>query len=183
MYQDKLKSANNLDDIILASTNYINEDLKHTRKDSFRKFARGDVLIRVGGNDYSAKVIVGFTSGNQMVLYDVINFMPATFKIKNEGDSIDLGKNRDLRNESSSDITVSKNEQSVNSSISEKAKNDTENRKFSVSEEQKTDYGEVMDELLQKYESGEIDRDAYNDFVGCSGGNYSNIFTLKVANI
>ena len=134
IYRDKFKSANNLDDIILASTNYINEDLKHTRKDSFREFTRGDVLIRVGGNDYSAKVIVGFTSGNQMVLYDVINFMPATFKIKNEGDSIDLGKNRDLRNESSSDITVSKNEQSVNSSISEKAKNDTENRKFSVSE-------------------------------------------------
>lgn len=84
---------------------------------------------------------------------------------------------------SDSDITVSQNEQSVNSSISEKAENDTENRKFSVSEEQKTDYGEAMDELLQKYESGEIDRDTYNDFVGCSGGNYSNIFTLKVANI
>ena len=81
------------------------------------------------------------------------------------------------------DTTVSQNKQSVNSSISEKAENDTENREFSVSEEQKTDYGEVMDELLQKYESGEIDRDAYNDFVGCSGGNYSNIFTLKGANI
>lgn len=50
------------------------------------------------------------------------------------------------------DTTVSQSEQSVNSSISEKAENDTENRKFSVSEEQKTDYGEVMDELLQKYE-------------------------------
>ena len=63
------------------------------------------------------------------------------------------------------DTTVSQNEQSVNSSISEKAKNDTENRKFSVSEEQKTDYSEVMDELLQKYESGEIDRDAYKEKV------------------
>ena len=111
IYRDKFKSANNLDDIVLASTNYINEDLKHSRNDKFTEFARGDVLIRVGGNDYSAKVIVGFTSGNQMVLYDVINFMPASFKIKNEGDSIDLGKNRDLRNESSSDITVSQNEQ------------------------------------------------------------------------
>ena len=82
-----------------------------------------------------------------------------------------------------SDTTVSQSEQSVNSSISEKAENDTENRKFSVSEEQKTDYGEVMDELLQKYESGEINRNTYNDFVGCFGGNYSNIFTLKGANI
>ena len=79
------------------------------------------------------------------------------------------------------DTTVSQSEQSVNSSISEKAENDTENRKFSVSEEQKTDYGEVMDELLQKYESGEIDREVYKQrlselFVGArvrhSGNSY-----------
>ena len=63
------------------------------------------------------------------------------------------------------DTTVPQSEQSVNSSISEKAENDTENRKFSVSEEQKTDYGEAMDELLQKYESGEIDRDTYKQKV------------------
>lgn len=76
VYKDKLKSANNLDDIVLASTNYINEDLKHTRKDNFKEFARGDVSIRIGNNDYSAKVIVGFTSGGNMVLYDIINFTP-----------------------------------------------------------------------------------------------------------
>ena len=79
IYADKFKSANNLDDIVLASTNYINEDLKHSRKDKFIEFARGDVLIRVGDNDYSAKVIVGFTSGKQMVLYDVIDFSPTSF--------------------------------------------------------------------------------------------------------
>ena len=62
VYQDKLKSANNLDDIILASTNYINEDLKHTRKDSFRSFASGDVLIRVGGNDYSGSRLLAQTN-------------------------------------------------------------------------------------------------------------------------
>lgn len=28
-YNDKLKSANNIDDVVLASTNYVNEDLKH----------------------------------------------------------------------------------------------------------------------------------------------------------
>lgn len=68
-------------------------------------------------------------------------------------------------NTGSLDITVSQSEQSVNSSISKKAENDTENRKFSVSEEQKTDYGEALDELLQKYESGEIDRDTYKQKV------------------
>lgn len=48
IYEDKFKSANNLDEIVIASTNYVNEDLKHQRKDNFREFARGDVLIRVG---------------------------------------------------------------------------------------------------------------------------------------
>ena len=183
VYQDKLKSANNLDDIVLASTNYINEDLKHTRKDSFREFARGDVLIRVGENDYSAKVIVGFTGSKQMVLYDVIDFDKTSFAIKEKTPQTAMQNAGSDRNGMSFDTTVSQSEQSVNSSISEKTENDTENRKFSVSEEQKTDYGEVMDELLQKYESGEINRNTYNDFVGCSGGNYSNIFTLKGANI
>ena len=183
VYQDKLKSANNLDDIVLASTNYINEDLKHTRKDSFREFARGDVLIRVGENDYSAKVIVGFTGSKQMVLYDVIDFDKTSFAIKEKTPQTAMQNAGSDRNGMSFDTTVSQSEQSVNSSISEKTENDTENRKFSVSEEQKTDYGEVMDELLQKYESGEINRNTYNDFVGCSGGNYSNIFTLKGSNI
>ena len=85
LYEDKLKSADNLDEIILATTNYINEDLKHARNDSFKEFARGDVLIRVGNNDYSAKVIVGFTHSKEMVLYDIIGFNPTSFKLKKEG--------------------------------------------------------------------------------------------------
>ncbi|MEI3026895.1 MAG: hypothetical protein V8T30_00010 [Ruminococcus sp.] len=47
-----------------------------------RNIARGDVLIWVGSNDYSAKVIVGFTKGNEMVLYDIINFVPEKLDIK-----------------------------------------------------------------------------------------------------
>ena len=85
IYEYKFKTANNLDEIIIASSNYVNEDLKHTRKDSFKEFARGDVLIRVGNNDYSAKVIVGFTKGNEMVLYDIINFTPKKFDIRKVG--------------------------------------------------------------------------------------------------
>lgn len=82
IYKDKFKSANNLDEIILASTNYVNEDLKHERNDKFIEFARGDVLMRIGNNDYSAKVVVGFTSGKQMVLYDVVDFTNTSFNIK-----------------------------------------------------------------------------------------------------
>lgn len=82
IYADKYKSANNLDDIVLASTNYINEDLKHQRKDNFKEFARGSVLIRVDNNDYNAKVIIGFTQNGEMVLYDVIDFTPNKFTLK-----------------------------------------------------------------------------------------------------
>lgn len=67
---------------MLASTNYINEDLNHKRKDNFVQFARGEVLLRIGDNDYSAKVIVGYTSGNQMVLYDVVDFVKTSINVK-----------------------------------------------------------------------------------------------------
>lgn len=82
IYKDKFKASSNLNEIVLASTNYVNEDLKHQRKDNFTEFARGDVLVRVGKNDYSAKVIVGFTSGKEMVLYDIVDFTPTKFELK-----------------------------------------------------------------------------------------------------
>lgn len=73
-----------MDEIIIASTNYVNEDLKHQRKDKFKEFARGDVLVKVGNNDYLAKVIVGITTSKSMVLYDVIDFTSTKFNIKKE---------------------------------------------------------------------------------------------------
>ncbi len=82
IYEDKLKSTNSLDDIMLASTNYINEDLNHKRKDNIVQFARGDVLLRIGNNDYSAKVVVGYTVGDQMVLYDIVDFTKTSLNIK-----------------------------------------------------------------------------------------------------
>lgn len=136
IYADKFKSANNLDDIVLASTNYINEDLKHSRKDKFIEFARGDVLIRVGDNDYSAKVIVGFTSGKQMVLYDVIDFSPTSFELKKT--DMRSPSNR-INAENGSNISVSnptipQEPNGVNTSISENAENDTEKAKYSLSD-------------------------------------------------
>lgn len=84
IYVDKLKTANNLDEIILASTNYINEDLKHKRKDGFKEFARGEVLLQIGENEYKSNVIIGYHSANEMVLYDIIDFIPAKFALKKE---------------------------------------------------------------------------------------------------
>lgn len=124
IYADKFKSANNLDDIVLASTNYINEELKHSRKDKFTEFARGNVLIKVGDTEYSAKVIVGFTSGKQMVLYDVVDFSQTSFEIKKTDASSPSNR---INAENSSNTSVS------NTMISETEQN--VKTKFEFSEE------------------------------------------------
>ena len=138
IYQDKLKSANNLDEIILASTNYINEDLKHVRKDNFKEFARGNVLIRIGNQDYTAKVIIGFTKNNQMVLYDVINFNQTKIKIKKEDSSGRISKEiyhntamsknttHRRRESSSSDSSISQNDSDVNNQYMQNSKINSE---------------------------------------------------------
>lgn len=131
IYKDKFKASSNLNEIVLASTNYVNEDLKHQRKDNFTEFARGDVLVRVEKNDYSAKVIVGFTSGKEMVLYDIVDFTPTKFELKNENAFTEQPLKVQLsRQHASSDTRVTQSEPSVNSSISEKAQNDA--KKFSL---------------------------------------------------
>lgn len=131
IYKDKFKASSNLNEIVLASTNYVNEDLKHQRKDNFTEFARGDVLVRVGKNDYSAKVIVGFTSGKEVVLYDIVDFTPTKFELKNENAFTEQPLKVQLsRQHASSDTRVTQSEPSVNSSISEKAQNDA--KKFSL---------------------------------------------------
>ena len=77
VYDDKLRSSDNLDEIVKASRDYVGEGLKHPRKDSIREFARGTVNLRVGGKDYSADVVVGTKSDDSLVFYDLINFKPA----------------------------------------------------------------------------------------------------------
>ena len=130
IYADKFKSSNNLDEILLASTNYINEDLNHTRKDNIKEFARGEVLIRVGANDYSAKVIVGFTAGKQMLLYDIVDFAPTNIATKKRTHQ-DFGESRTPRKDVFSNITVTQKSPSVNSILSENPKKiTTESKKI-----------------------------------------------------
>lgn len=78
VYADKLRATNNADEIIRASRDYVNEALLHPRKDSIREFARGEVLLRVGNNDYAASVIVGTYESGHMLLYDVISLKPTS---------------------------------------------------------------------------------------------------------
>ena len=76
---DKLRATNNADEILHAATDWVNEGPKHPRKDNIRDFARGEVLLRVGGHDYTADVVVGTRKDGSMLMYDVLNLRPASF--------------------------------------------------------------------------------------------------------
>lgn len=82
VYRDKMRLFNHPSDIILATTNYINEGLKHSRKDNIIDFARGEILIDVLGNQYRAEVVIGFTNKGICELHDVVNMAHTKFKYK-----------------------------------------------------------------------------------------------------
>ncbi|WP_299965864.1 hypothetical protein [uncultured Oscillibacter sp.] len=82
-YADKFRAATSADEFLLASQNWINEGLRHPRKDNIRDFARGTVQLRIGANDYSAEVVVGTTGGGEMLLYDVVNLKPTQINERN----------------------------------------------------------------------------------------------------
>jgi hypothetical protein len=111
LYEDKLNIAQNLDDVIYASTDYINEDLKHTRNDNIEQFARGTVLLEIGGNKYEANVLVGYTSMKEMFLYDVQDLKPTNYELKEKKTQPKLaGNDSDTRKTvGSSDIIIAEN--------------------------------------------------------------------------
>ena len=82
LYKDKLNVSQNIDDVIYASTDYVNEKPKHKRTDDIKQFARGNVYLHIGGRDYKASVVIGYTNKNEMLLYDVQDLKPTAFEIK-----------------------------------------------------------------------------------------------------
>lgn len=82
LHADKLRATDNADEILHATTDWVNEGLNHPRKDRITDFARGNVLLRVGGNDYTADVVVGTKKNGSMALYDVLNLQPTSFTEK-----------------------------------------------------------------------------------------------------
>lgn len=120
VYKNKLKAANNLDEIIISSTNYINEALNHPRKDNIKQFARGNVLMEIGNNQYRAEVIIGYTGGNNMLLYDLINLKSTSFTIKKADASTAQQKtnSEDSRLNASATNIISQNSNNVNEKFS-----------------------------------------------------------------
>lgn len=85
VFADKMRAAANLDDVVLAVTNWTKDGgLKHPRKDNFVDFGRGNVLMSIGGNKYSAEVILAYPQVGAPVLYDVVTLNPDSFDLINE---------------------------------------------------------------------------------------------------
>lgn len=152
IYKDKLNAAGHLDEIILSSKNYINEDLKHERTDNIKEFARGDVLLQIGENKYKASVVVGFTKGNEMVLYDIVDINDSNFEIKNADDSErTLNKSSQLRQESSANDRVPQKEKSVNSYSMRDGEVYSQGKKVSIPEVAKTGSNIVLDKKSSSF--------------------------------
>ncbi len=72
-FNNKIRAFNNVDELLQASQEYINEDLKHKRNDKFSSFGRGKVQFKVGHNGYEADIVVGLYPDGNAVLYDIVN--------------------------------------------------------------------------------------------------------------
>ena len=72
VYADKMRAANNADEILQASTDYVSEKPAHERTDNIVDFGRGKVQLEVGGQMYDADVIVGTKKDGSMLLYDLV---------------------------------------------------------------------------------------------------------------
>lgn len=124
IFSDKMQSSNNLDEIIWASRDYIEEAPAHERKDSFDSFGRGKVQISINGREYIADIIVGHTHGNEMVFYDIINIKPieikkrrASYRVESNRPTLASGHSVSFNN------SIPQKDTSVNISVSQNGKN------------------------------------------------------------
>lgn len=124
-YADKLRFANNADEILYAAQNWRGEGLHHPRKDSIVEFARADALIRIGERGYSADVVVGTKGNSEMVLYDILYLKSASINEKKQEQTA-VHSQKEIPTESAAPV-------SKNSVAQEAAENNNRNvTKFSL---------------------------------------------------
>ena len=80
IYNDKLRSAANLDEIIAIADNIRNETPRHERTDNLRSFNRADVRLRIGDRDYTAEVVTAIQPSTKEVFYDLVSLQPVTIE-------------------------------------------------------------------------------------------------------
>lgn len=128
-YKDKLLSAQNLDEILKSGKNKKIEDLKHSRNDTFKQFAHSDVLLKVGENGYTADVIIGITTQNAMVFYDIVDMRKADVKIKNATPQGYANSRKPFKQGIASDNKVTQNGPDVNTHSMQKGQKNAQNGK------------------------------------------------------
>ena len=111
LYEDKMRVMNHPVDIILATTDYINEAPKHLRKDDIVDFARGMILLQVQGRQYSAEAVYGYAKNGTCRLHDIVQITPTNFTIKKSNYSLSLDHHtvEYRRNESFDTNSISQN--------------------------------------------------------------------------
>ena len=125
IFEDKMNALAHPFDVLYASTNYINDTLRHTRNDNFVQFAKGEVLLKINGNKYKGKVVIGITDEGIAEIYDVINMKRSVFTLKKKENTSNATDNMPSQNNSPSSFV----ENIPQSSLDVKGK-----IKFSISE-------------------------------------------------
>ena len=84
MLRDKLNAAYTIDEVVDATTGWTAEPAKHNRTDNIESFICGKVLLRIGSNDYEAKVEIGVTKSGQKQIHAIEEMERVSFKEKVE---------------------------------------------------------------------------------------------------
>lgn len=129
VYEDKLRATNNVDEILLTAKSYVNEGLRHPRKDDIVGFGRGDVLMRIGENGYRADAVVAITQSGSAILYDIINMTSETIVERKYSVHKEKNQMQSITGSSSKGIP-DRNSTSGNNSILDSGKD--VNKKYSI---------------------------------------------------
>jgi hypothetical protein len=141
MYADKMSAATSADDVLHASTDFASERTNHPRKDSIVGFSRGQVLLRIGSNDYTAEVVIGQNRSGVSLLYDIVNIKKAKHTLRQS--SVDS----DITVSSPAAGSVGRHTESTTGNITrdDSTVHDT-GREYAISSD-----GQSFDELIRRY--------------------------------
>lgn len=118
LYVDKLKAAGMIEDVIKASSDYVNEKPEHS---NFPNFARGNVYLSIGNKQYSADVVVGITDDGKAVFYDLVNMreIKGGLAIPSFDDRSSQSTNKTVTDVTAYEKSISQSESNVNENVSE----------------------------------------------------------------
>ena len=138
LYKDKMNASANLDEVLRASGKYASETPNHPRKDSIKRFERGEVLLEIGGNKYKAEVVIGITAQSEKLFYDIVGINGSDFTLKNQSGANGQAENQPPIRSNLTDINnISQDGENVNTfsenNLENPAKNEKSNENINIS--------------------------------------------------